>query len=125
MATKWDEPARDALDTMTHSAADLDSLRSGEKAVTQTDYMPFDPTIKRTEGTVTVTATGKSFKCTKGAPNVLMDLCQKDGIIDQQMKEQVEKDVHRFGTCFPPVPPVILPYWPRKASPIRIPHTNL
>eukprot|EP00605_Chrysophyceae_sp_TOSAG23-4_P002329 GSChrysophyteH1.ASY1.ANO1.2575.1 assembled CDS len=86
MATKWNEPARDALDTMTHSAADLDSLREGDGAVEQTDYMPFDPTVKRTEGSVKVISTGKEFKTTKGAPHILMALCESDG------------DVHRFGT---------------------------
>ncbi len=98
MATKWNEPPRDALDTMTHSAADLDSLRTGANAVEQTDYMPFDPTVKRTEGSVKVTSSGKKFKTTKGAPNILMKLCEDEGVIDDKLKETIEKDVHRFGT---------------------------
>ena len=47
MAAKWKEPPRDALDTLTLSAVDLRSLDSIE----QLDYMPFDPVLKRTEGT--------------------------------------------------------------------------
>jgi H+-transporting ATPase len=39
MAAKWKEPPRDALDTLTLGAVDLESLNS----VTQLDYMPFDP----------------------------------------------------------------------------------
>lgn len=34
--------------------------------VEQTAYMPFDPIVKRTEGTLRETATGKVFKTTKG-----------------------------------------------------------
>jgi len=59
MAAKWKEPARDALDRLVlgerdsdgklleadQVCADLDSL----KEVQQTDYLPFDATIKRTE----------------------------------------------------------------------------
>ena len=47
MAAKWHEPARDALDQLTLSAADVASL---DVLVEQTDFMPFDPTVKRTEG---------------------------------------------------------------------------
>eukprot|EP00349_Pseudokeronopsis_sp_Brazil_P006260 CAMPEP_0202974032 /NCGR_PEP_ID=MMETSP1396-20130829/56648_1 /ASSEMBLY_ACC=CAM_ASM_000872 /TAXON_ID= /ORGANISM="Pseudokeronopsis sp., Strain Brazil" /LENGTH=98 /DNA_ID=CAMNT_0049707159 /DNA_START=1 /DNA_END=293 /DNA_ORIENTATION=- len=60
MAAKWHEPARDALDTMVLGQADLKSL----DAVEQLDYMPFDPIVKRTEGTVRDPATGKTFKVT-------------------------------------------------------------
>ncbi len=48
LAAKWREPARDALDTLVLSCADLGELETYE----QIDYMPFDPTIKRTEGTI-------------------------------------------------------------------------
>jgi H+-transporting ATPase len=55
MAAKWDEPPRDALDTLVLTSADLKSL----EAVEQTDYMPFDPVVKRTEGTIKETIKGK------------------------------------------------------------------
>jgi hypothetical protein len=48
MAAKWKEPPRDALDTLTLNSVDMKSLDSVE----QLDYMPFDPIVKRTEGTV-------------------------------------------------------------------------
>jgi H+-transporting ATPase len=63
-------------------------------AQTQIDYMPFDPTVKRTEGTI-VLPSGESFKVSKGAPHVIMallDQAKYKGVIDQ-----VEKDVHNFG----------------------------
>ena len=89
MATKWQEPARDALDTMTHSAADLDSLDIGDLAVEQIDYLPFDPTIKRTEGTVKVKKTGQVFKTTKGAPNIIMAMTGES----EEIKKKIETDV--------------------------------
>ena len=56
--------------------------------------MPFDPTVKRTEGTI-VLPSGESFKASKGAPHIILNLLDKSkyaSIIDQ-----VEKDVHNFG----------------------------
>ena len=98
MATKWHEPARDALDTMTHNAADLPSLDTGELAVVQTDFLPFDPVVKRTEGTLKLIASGKSFQVTKGAPHVLLDLCSADGNTEQaSLKNKIDRDVHSFG----------------------------
>lgn len=79
MAAKWHEPPRDALDTMTLSMADLKSLDSVE----QLDFMPFDPIVKRTEGTLRDKKTGKTFKTTKGAPHVLLKLCNNQAVHDQ------------------------------------------
>ena len=88
MAAKWKEPARDALDTMTLSMADLKSLDS----VQQLEFMPFDPIVKRTEGTIKDLKTGRVFKTTKGAPHVLMKLCGNEVV-----KAACEADVHNFG----------------------------
>jgi len=54
MAAKWHEPARDALDKLVLGCdtnphgVDLASMECME----QLDYLPFDPVIKRTQGTV-------------------------------------------------------------------------
>ena len=88
MAAKWKEPARDALDTMVLSQADLKSLDHME----QTDFMPFDPIVKRTEGTVKDRKTGKSFKVTKGAPHVLLKLCK-----NTEIHHRCDKDVNALG----------------------------
>jgi H+-transporting ATPase len=88
MAAKWHEPARDALDTMVLSQADLKSLDN----VSSIDYMPFDPIVKRTEGTIQDIATGKTFKVTKGAPHVLLKL-----VDDEYTKHRIEADVTRLG----------------------------
>ena len=44
----------------------------------QTKFIPFDPVGKRTEGTVTG-PDGQTSKYTKGAPQVILDLCDVDG----------------------------------------------
>jgi H+-transporting ATPase len=88
MAAKWHEPARDALDTMVLGQADLKSL----EAVEQLDYIPFDPVVKRTEGTIRDKKSGKTFKITKGAPHVLLKLTS-----DEKIKHKCDADVHSFG----------------------------
>ena len=97
MATKWHEPARDALDTMTHSAADLKSLNEGPLAVIQTDYMPFDPVVKRTEGSLTLKSSGFTFKVTKGAPHVLLKLCSEGNPEQAALASKIDRDVHGYG----------------------------
>ena len=60
LAAKWHEPPRDALDTLvlTCETQDLSALDVYE----QIDYMPFDPTVKRTEGTIKDKRDGTTFK---------------------------------------------------------------
>jgi len=82
MAAKWKEPPRDALDTLVLGAADIKAL----DAVVQDEYIPFDPTLKRTEATVTTA--GETFKVTKGAPHVVIDLCTKTEEEHAYMEEQ-------------------------------------
>lgn len=87
MAARWKEPPRDALDTLVLNAVDMPSLDK----VVQSDYMPFDPTVKRTEGTITLPS-GETFKATKGAPHILLHL-----IDDEDIKKAVEHDVELLG----------------------------
>jgi len=84
LAAKWKEPPRDALDTLVlkNSGLDLTTLDVYE----QIDFMPFDPTIKRTEGTLRG-PDGKTFKCTKGAPHIILKLVEVD-------QEEVAKRVN-------------------------------
>ncbi len=88
MAAKWHEPPRDALDTMTLNQADLASLDTVE----QLDYMPFDPVVKRTEGTIKDNKLGKTYKTTKGAPRVLLKM-----ISDKKTIERAEEDERVLG----------------------------
>ena len=89
MAAKWKEPARDALDTLTLGAVDRARLEHIEAI----EYIPFDPVLKRTEGTVKDTKTGKIYKTSKGAPHVIMKLCN-----DPSVEHQIEKDVTDLGS---------------------------
>ena len=73
LAAKWKEPPRDALDTLVLTSADLTALDGYE----QIDFMPFDPTVKRTEGTLRG-PDGKVFKTTKGAPHIILKLVEVD-----------------------------------------------
>ncbi|MDR3529706.1 MAG: plasma-membrane proton-efflux P-type ATPase [Rhodopila sp.] len=55
-------------------------------------FQPFDPVHKRTESTVKG-ADGKTFKVTKGAPQVILELAVNAGAV----KEAVEKAVNEFA----------------------------
>jgi H+-transporting ATPase len=90
MAAKWMEPPRDALDRLTLGAVNM-SLLDPYK---QIDYLPFDPQIKRTEGTVKDTRTGARFKTSKGAPHIILGLL---GPGEEEVREAVEVDVARLG----------------------------
>ena len=87
LAARWKEPPRDALDTLVLTTVDLASLDAYE----QVDFLPFDPTIKRTEGTLRG-PDGKVFKTTKGAPHIIAKLCK-----DQEVVAKVNKKVHELG----------------------------
>ena len=54
------------------------------------DFVPFDPKIKRTEAQIRNTKTGESFKCTKGAPQVILAL-SKDPSIEEEVSKAVEE----------------------------------
>jgi H+-transporting ATPase len=90
MAAKWKEPARDALDRLTLGSVNMSLLEPYE----QLDYLPFDPQIKRTEGTVRHTGSGAEFKTSKGAPHIIMKLLPQT---DTAVIEAVEADVARLG----------------------------
>eukprot|EP00804_Cyclotella_cryptica_P010572 CCRYP_019860-RC/>CCRYP_019860-RC protein AED:0.09 eAED:0.09 QI:721/1/1/1/1/0.77/9/1142/738 len=90
LAAKWKEPPRDALDRLTLGSVNMDLLVDYE----QVDFLPFDPTIKRTEGTLKNTRTGAEFKTTKGAPHIIMNLLSPS---DMETKEKIEADVAHFG----------------------------
>ena len=91
LAAKWWEPPKDALDTLVLNAVDIRTLNDYD----QTDYMPFDPTIKRTESTVKNKTTGKVMKVTKGAPNVVLDLCDNKAQVAAEVESKVMELAHR------------------------------
>ena len=76
------------MDSLTLTHADLKSLGNVE----QTDFVPFDPVMKRTEGSIRDLVTGDQYKTTKGAPHVIMQLTD-----DESVKRQCEIDVTSLG----------------------------
>merc|ERR1711988_778462 len=103
-AAKWHEPARDALDKLVlgcdtnPNGVNLASMDVFE----QLDYLPFDPVIKRTEGTVKDTSKkyngGAAFKASKGAPQVLLKLCDGAGGVSPELKKSISDDVAELGS---------------------------
>ena len=66
--------------------------KEASKAYEVVHFQPFDPVHKRTEATVK-TKDGKTFKVTKGAPQVILALLANAG----QVKPAVEKAVDEFA----------------------------
>jgi H+-transporting ATPase len=63
------------------------------KEYRQVKFMPFDPVAKRTEATVEG-GEGNSFKVSKGAPQVIMDLCK----LDPGDRDKAQAAVDEFAT---------------------------
>jgi H+-transporting ATPase len=84
------EPPKDALDTLVLNAIDLAPLDKYE----QIDFVPFDPTVKRTEATIKG-PDGKVFKVTKGAPHVLLEMTYNKDDIRKEVEETVLGLAHR------------------------------
>jgi H+-transporting ATPase len=93
MAAKWWEPPRDALDTMTLGAADIEAL----KPYAHLDFMPFDPMVKRTEATIEGPE-GK-FKVTKGATHIILELCSNKDAIHHEVEAKVTEYGMRGIRC--------------------------
>lgn len=59
-------------------------------AYTQTGFVPFDPVSKRTEGRIQ-SKDGKAFKVTKGAPQVILELCQVDAATTERANRIIDE----------------------------------
>ncbi len=56
----------------------------------QTKFTPFDPVSKRTESEIT-DASGSSIRFSKGAPQVVLELCSLDDVASKNAQEEVER----------------------------------
>ena len=88
LAAKWNEPPRDALDTMVLNAVKAQDMIKECDTYTQLEYKPFDPRLKRTEATL-VAPDGVEFKVTKGAPNIVMQLCANREAIQAEVDAKI------------------------------------
>ncbi len=78
---------RDAIDTaVLDGVADQDALAS----YTQTHFTPFDPVSKRTQADV-ADADGTTFVVTKGAPQVVVDLCRPEAEVAEHAQRSVDE----------------------------------
>ena len=93
LAAKWREPPRDALDTMVLGSANLDECDNYE----QLQFLPFDPKVKRTEATLR--RDGKTFKVTKGAPNIVLNMCHNAEDLRARVEKIIEDLARRGVRC--------------------------
>jgi H+-transporting ATPase len=78
---------RDAIDmAVIAGLGDEGALES----YTQTQFVPFDPVRKRTEAEVKDSG-GQTFKVTKGAPQVILELCQPGAEVADQINAKVDE----------------------------------
>lgn len=85
LATRWREPAKDAIDTMVIETAPLDECDE----YTQNSFTPFDSETKRTE-TVCTSKDGTRFRVVKGAPDAVLELCSNKGEISAEFQKAVD-----------------------------------
>lgn len=73
----------------------LESISDKEKfdAYEQVKFTPFDPVIKRTEAKIVSRSNDQTqaFSTSKGAPQVILDLCKTEGKTRKRAEETVEK----------------------------------
>ena len=82
----------DAIDKcIVTTATSNPSFRLNLEIYEEDDFVPFDPKIKRTEATVRNTQTGETFRCAKGAPQVILAMTEKDETIYDQVSRWVEE----------------------------------
>jgi H+-transporting ATPase len=86
------EEDRDAIDEAVMAGL---KDRGRLQAYQQTQFTPFDPVHKRTEATVS-DQDGKTLQVTKGAPQVIMDLCNLSGG-EREKADEVVNDFARQG----------------------------
>lgn len=95
LAAKWREPPRDALDTMVLGAANLDECDNYD----QLEFVPFDPTTKRTAATLVDRRTGEKFSVTKGAPHVVLQMVYNQDEINDEVVEIIDSLASRGIRC--------------------------
>jgi H+-transporting ATPase len=85
------EEDRDAIDMAV--LAGLEDPQSALK-YEQINFVPFDPVHKRTEAEIRG-PNGDSFKVTKGAPQVILELCLPDGGLAEKVDAKVQEFAHQ------------------------------
>lgn len=96
LAAKWMEEPKDAIDTLILKHC-KDNLKNLDDTYDQIDYTPFDPSIKRTEALLSARDGGGQFKCTKGAPHIILDMAENKDEIHEEVTNAIN-DLAAQGT---------------------------
>ena len=89
LASKAEE--MDAIDTAILSYAD--SLKISRDGCSQLSYLPFNPANKRTEATVSIEK--DTLRILKGAPQTILQLCERT---DEKIVQEINRTVDDFST---------------------------
>jgi len=81
------EEDRDAIDLAVLAGLDGEQVLA---KYSQTNFVPFDPISKRTEASVTG-PDGETFKVTKGAPQVILEICHPAAHLVDQANAKVDE----------------------------------
>jgi len=84
------EEDNDPIDMAILNSLDKFGLREKIKKFKQKSFIPFDPIRKRTEAEI---EGDENFRVSKGAPQVILDLCE----ISEKEREKVEKIVESYA----------------------------
>lgn len=63
------------------------------------NFIPFDPVIKRTEALVFDQVSNETFRVSKGAPQVILELCNQNGNAQKIVEEFAEKGYRTLGVA--------------------------
>ena len=87
LAARRDAGSQDAIDKCVTDYA-REKMHLNFSDYEEEDFIPFDPTIKRTEATVRNIKTGETLKATKGAPQVALAMAE-DPSIEEEVSSMV------------------------------------
>ena len=89
LASKRESDSQDTIDKCsTQIAKNIHKLKFD--IYEDEDFLSFDPKLKRAEASIRNASTGETFKCTKGAPQVVLAL-GNDLRIEEDMSRLVEE----------------------------------
>jgi H+-transporting ATPase len=89
LASEYDNP--DAIDSAILKESEKFNLIEKLKKYKLLKFIPFDPVIKKSESEVMDTETGEVFKAVKGAPQVILQLCNLGNELERGVYDIVEE----------------------------------
>jgi len=99
MAARWWEPARDAIDTLVLQEQSRPNIQTILNNHEHLDFLPFDPSTKRTASVLRNKTTGERFSVCKGAPNLLLEMSCESTTVKDQYKMTVQNFAQAGTRC--------------------------